>query len=149
MTHRFQTYEIVLSSYEKDRWTAPTSLDGLQLEVTMLDPHLRVPLIPSTALSSHSSTNTTYTATFRLPDQHGVFTLLVDHRRQGMSWLEHKMQMSITPLRHDEYERFITGAWPFYATAASTVIAWLLFVGLWIGLGEEKSTKKQKSKKLE
>lgn len=141
-------YELVLSEWNGDKWTAPSpaALTDLQLEVTMLDPHLRIPVSASTELSNRSSTSRTYTARFKLPDRHGVFTLLVDHRRQGMSWLESKMQISVTPLRHDEYERFITGAMPYYVTAASMVVAWLSFSALWLGIKEHDERGKGKKK---
>lgn len=145
--HFFQTYEIVVSQYADDKWTSPTIHD-MQLEVTMLDPHLRIPLKASATFESRSITNRTYTATFRLPDRHGVFTLFVDHKRQGMSWLENKLQMSITPLRHDEYERFIAGALPYYATAGSMLVAWLIFSALWLGLKDDDVSKKGKKKAL-
>jgi len=129
------TYEVVLRGYADDKWSPPNLFD-VQLEATMLDPHLRVPLKMSTDHEAHSTFQRTYTATFKLPDRHGVFTLYLDHRRQGFSFLEHKLQISITPLRHDEYERFILGAYPYYLTAASMVLAWLAFAGLWLALGE-------------
>lgn len=134
-----QTYEIVLSAYEDDRWIAPSTLLDLQLEVTMLDPHLRIPLLPSTDISHRSTTNRTYLAHMKLPDRHGVFTLLTDYKRQGVSFIEDRRQMSITPLRHDEYPRFIRGAYPYYVTAASMMAAWLAFAWIWLTLSKDKS----------
>lgn len=139
-----KTYEVVLSSFVEDRWVPPTIFD-LQLEVTMLDPHLRVPLKMSTSHETHSTTNRTYTATFKLPDRHGVFSLYLDHRRQGYSFLDNKLQISVTPLRHDEYERFILGAYPYYITAGSMILAWLAFAALWLSLGDAERTDKQKT----
>lgn len=143
------TYEIVLSEYDGDRngWIAPHTITDLQLEVTMLDPHLRIPLHPSTKFEHRSATNRTYTASFKLPDRHGVFTFLVDHKRQGMSWLEERTQMSITPLRHDEFERFITGAMPYYATVGSIVVAWLVFAAIWLRIGQGEAEKVKAGKK--
>lgn len=89
----------------------------------MLDPHLRLPLAasPSGVLS----------ARFRAPDRHGVFTLRVDYRRPGWTFLDEKLVVSVTPPRHDEYDRFITGAWPYYAGAFSVSAATLVFAVLW------------------
>lgn len=139
-------YELVLSEWNGERWTPPASITDLQLEVTMLDPHLRIPLTPSLEVGHRSSSSRAYTATFRLPDRHGVFTLLVDHKRQGMTWIEEKLQISITPLRHDEYERFITGAMPYYVTAGSMVVAWFIFSLLWLGIKEHDEKGKGKKK---
>lgn len=144
------TYEIVLSEYDSERggWIAPHTLHDMQLEVTMLDPHLRIQLHPSTKFEHRSNTNRTYTASFKLPDRHGVFTFLVDYKRQGVSWLEERSQISITPLRHDEFERFITGAMPYYATVGSIVIAWLVFSAVWLNLDPSSSKVKGKKKAL-
>jgi len=56
------------------------------------------------------------------------------------------MQISITPLRHDEYERFFTGAMPYYVTAGSMVVAWLIFSALWLGIKEHDERGKGKKK---
>lgn len=143
-----QTYEITIAAYSDGRWSAPSSVQDIQLEVTMLDPHLRIPLHPSTDIAHRSTSERTYTATFRLPDRHGVFTLLVDHRRQGASWLESRMQTSITPLRHDEYERFIKGATPYYLTAGSVVLAWLVFSAIYLSTKDEEKPKRGKKKAM-
>ncbi|GAA6025007.1 hypothetical protein JCM11491_005157 [Sporobolomyces phaffii] len=102
--------------------------EDLQLEVTMLDPHLRIPLV------SHrvSERQQRFEAFFTLPDRHGVFTLRVDHRRPGWSNIESTTVVSITPPRHDEYERFIRGAAPYYGGALSVSIGLLAFVFFWI-----------------
>jgi len=91
----------------------------------MLDPHLRIPLTPSLEVGHRSSSSRAYTATFRLPDRHGVFTLLVDHKRQGM-----------------------TGAMPYYVTAGSMVVAWFIFSLLWLGIKEHDEKGKGKKKVL-
>ena len=143
-----QVYSIVISQFRDDAWR-PVNLPDLQLEVTMLDPHLRVPLLPTSAVpaglegkvrmgrsAADGGTATTYSATFKLPDRHGVFALIVDHRRadSAQTHLRVRDQISITPLRNDEYPRFIVGAWPFYAGAISSAVAWLVFCAAWLAL---------------
>ncbi|GAA5969579.1 hypothetical protein JCM3765_003440 [Sporobolomyces pararoseus] len=100
----------------------------LQLEFTMLDPHLRIPLVSRQL----SKTLQRYEATFTVPDRHGVFTLRVDHRRSGWSTVESATVISVTPPRHDEYERFIRGAAPYYGGALSVSIGLVAFVVFWI-----------------
>jgi oligosaccharyltransferase complex subunit beta len=147
------TYELIVTEFDSERggWFAPSSIHDLQLEVTMLDPHLRIPLHLSTRFEDRSNSNRTYTASFKLPDRHGVFTFLVDHRRQGMSWLEERTQISITPLRHDEYKRFIGGAMPYYLTVGSMVVAWLLFSATWLNLNQDEAdtTKARKGNRVQ
>ncbi|KAM0786086.1 hypothetical protein ACM66B_006897 [Microbotryomycetes sp. NB124-2] len=114
---------IDFSELREGKWQ-PFVTDDVQLELTMLDPHIRLTLVPSS-----SSTNlTTYTARFTVPDRHGVFTFKVDYRRRGYTWIEKKQVVSIVPPRHDQYERFITGAVPFYAGAVSVSLATILFL---------------------
>ncbi|GAA5932126.1 hypothetical protein JCM10213_006762 [Rhodosporidiobolus nylandii] len=115
--------------------TSPTPLADIQLEFTMLDPHVRLALTPISSSPSSSSpglTETTYEATFRVPDRHGVFTLLVDYRRAGVQNVQDRHTISVVPLRHNEYERFITGAAPFYAGAVSVSVGFALFVVVWV-----------------
>ncbi|GAA5822972.1 hypothetical protein JCM3770_002484 [Rhodotorula araucariae] len=111
--------------------TPAYTADDLQVEFSMLDPHLRLPL-SRTSMPTHPTDNvTTFEAAFVVPDRHGVFTLSIDHRRPGWSSLRVDKVISITPPRHDEYERFITGALPYYGGAASVSAAFLVFVVLW------------------
>lgn len=52
---------------------------------------------------------------------------------------------SVVPFRHDEYPRFIGGAWPFYTAAISMSFAFLLFCGLWVAIGEGDRKGKKKA----
>ena len=49
------------------------------------------------------------------------------------------------PLRHDEYAKFTTGAWPYYASTLSVSGAFLLFCTLWLAIGEEDKKGKKKA----
>lgn len=53
---------------------------------------------------------------------------------------------SVVPLRHDEYPRFIVGAYPFYTATISTSAAFLLFCALWLSLGSESGEGEVKGK---
>ncbi|GAA5912928.1 hypothetical protein JCM5296_002528 [Sporobolomyces johnsonii] len=102
--------------------------DDFQLEFTMLDPHLRLPLRRTAATSGQTAR---YETNFTIPDRHGVFTMRVDHRRPGWTNIEAKTVVSVTPPRHDEYDRFIQGALPYYGGALSVSAAFVMFVVLW------------------
>ena len=106
--------------------------DDLQLEFGMLDPHLRLPLARHAVALPDRATNTTgYHASFVVPDRHGVFSLRMDHRRPGWTSLHESRAISVTPPKHDEYERFIDGALPYYGGAASVSALFLAFVVTW------------------
>jgi hypothetical protein len=74
-----QTFEAHISQFDAGRgiWVPKTDIHDLQLDFTMLDPHVR------TALPHDVAEPGTYSLTFRAPDRHGVFKFIVDHKRTG------------------------------------------------------------------
>ncbi|EFP74210.1 uncharacterized protein PGTG_00166 [Puccinia graminis f. sp. tritici CRL 75-36-700-3] len=135
-------YKVDVQMLQNGRW-GPCPLKDLQLEFTMLDPHLRVTLTPT---KSPKGTHTTYSTVFRAPDRHGVFTFKLDYRRRtGYTHLEKGIQVSVTPLEHDQYERFIFGAYPYYLGTLSVLASFLLFSFVWLthfpGTTAHKKTK--------
>lgn len=96
----------------------------LQLSFTMLDPHVRLPLAPL----DPKQPNGTLSLRFRVPDVYGVFKFTLDHARLGLSRLELKIEAPVRPFRHDEYERFLLPAYPYYASALSATVALFLVV---------------------
>lgn len=123
-----QDYTLSISALDQQGQWQPFVMDDAQFDLTMLDPHLRLPL----TIVAETSGSTVYGARFHTPDRHGVFTLRTDYRRPGWTWLEDKVLLSVTPLRHDEYDRFIAGAWPYYGGALSVSSATVLFMMLWL-----------------
>lgn len=57
-------------------------MKDLQLDFTMLDPHVRVDLLPVSSGDKKLEAQE-YQAEFRAPDRHGVFKFLVDYKRAG------------------------------------------------------------------
>lgn len=127
-----QTYNIELSEYSWDKWvpfTLPAN-DELQLEFSMLSPFHRVPL----KVASTTPTSTIYTASFQLPDQHGIFNFKVNYKRPFLSNVEAKNTVTVRHFAHDEWPRswVISGAWPWIAGIGVTVTGWVAFVALWL-----------------
>ena len=79
----------------------------------MLDPHVRVFLRPDAAGR--------FSAAVRVPDVYGVFKWVLSYRRLGYSFLELAEVVPVRPYRHNEYERFIVQAYPYYASIATTM----------------------------
>jgi len=73
-------YTTYISKYnaKKGLWEPYSGLKDLQLEFTMLDPHIR------TALPPVAGTPGKYSVTFRAPDRHGVFKFIIDYKRKGL-----------------------------------------------------------------
>lgn len=129
-----QTYTISLSEYTWDTWTAFTvpPNDLLQLEFSMLSPFHRLPLTPSAAHSTPDAA--AFTASFKLPDQHGIFNFKVNYKRPFLTNVEEKNTVSVRHMAHDEWPRsyVISGAWPWIAGIGATVAGWLGFCALWM-----------------
>ncbi|KAI0648379.1 Dolichyl-diphosphooligosaccharide-protein glycosyltransferase subunit [Trametes meyenii] len=138
------TYTAYISKFnpEHDLWEPYSGVQDLQLEFTMLDPHVRTALLPDTSEPGK------YSVTFRVPDRHGVFKFVVDYKRKGVSYLESTTVVPVIPPRHDEYPRFLSAAWPYYAGAFSTSAAFVLFVALWLA-GDDREPKRSKGSKAE
>lgn len=107
----------------------------------MLDPYIRTTLkqVPS------SSSFGRFQANIRLPDVYGVFTLKVNYKRPGLSYVLAEDQVSIRPLRHNEYPRFLTAAYPYYASTYSMIIGFLVFSAVWLSTWGGKSFAKAAS----
>ncbi|KAF9973264.1 hypothetical protein BGZ73_003490 [Actinomortierella ambigua] len=136
------TYTIEMSEYHDDEWY-PFVADDVQLELIMLDPYIRKTL--ERAEVDEASTLGVYSTTVQLPDHYGVFKFTVNYKRPGLSYIESVTTVGIHPYRHDQYPRFISQAKPYYTSAASMGIGFLVFsfVYLWGGLeSSAKTTKK-------
>ncbi|KAK1985413.1 dolichyl-diphosphooligosaccharide-protein glycosyltransferase 48kD subunit [Colletotrichum cereale] len=126
------TYTISLSEYSWDKWTPFTvpNDDALQLEFSMLSPFHRLPLAPKASTADAS----TYTASFVLPDQHGIFNFKINYKRPFFTNLEEKNTVSVRHMAHDEWPRsyVISGAWPWLTGIFATVTGFVLFSAVWM-----------------
>jgi len=141
------TYSISLSEYSWNKWTPFTlpAEDELQLEFSMLSAFHRLNL----AESASDESSTTYSASFKLPDQHGIFNFLVNYKRPFFNNIEEKNTVSVRHFAHDEWPRsfVISGAWPWLAGILATTTGWIAFCGIWLYSKPVSSGKE--SKKLQ
>jgi oligosaccharyltransferase complex subunit beta len=127
-----QKYSISLSEYSWDNWGpffVPRG-DDLQLEFSMLSPFHRLRLEPSTSTADAS----TYTVSFVLPDQHGIFNFKVNYKRPFLTSVDEKVTVSVRHMAHDEWPRsyVISGAWPWLSGILATVTGFVGFCALWM-----------------
>lgn len=126
------TFTIALSEYIFDHWApfTPPENDVLQLEFTMLSPFHRLNLTPI----STTPNATVYSASFRLPDQHGIFNFRVNYKRPFYTNVDEKRQVTVRHFAHDEWPRSweISGAWVWIAGVVVTVVGWVGFVAVWL-----------------
>ncbi|KAK0442910.1 oligosaccharyl transferase beta subunit [Armillaria borealis] len=131
-------YSAAISRFnpKEDAWEPYSDIKDMQLEFTMLDPHIR------TALPPVAGKPGIYSTQFRAPDRHGVFKFVIDYKRKGTAF-----NLSCHR-RHDGYPRFLGAAWPYYAGAISTSVGFFLFSAMWLA-GDVRQSKKSKSQKTE
>ena len=91
----------------------------------MLDPHIRRTLKPSETPGVWTS------GPIRLPDRYGVFTWRVQTEDcPGQSHIAHAFTLPIVPFRHDEYDRFLPAAYPYYTAVFVMMAVWTAM--MWI-----------------
>jgi len=117
------TYTIEIEEWNGEKWV-PYSANDVQLEYRMLDPYVR------TTLKSNGKGK--FSSTFILPDVYGVFTFKVEYSRKGLSNVNSILRIPVRPFRHNEYERFIESAYPYYASAFSMIVG--IFIFSWVFL---------------
>jgi len=120
-----------LEEWNGRRWT-PYLTDDVQFEFIMLDPHVR-------RIMRHNDKGV-YTVEFQLPDRYGVFTFRVDYQRLGYSFFTAISRSPVRPFRHNEYERFIDAASPYYASSFSLMIGLFLFSWVFLYHRDSKRT---------
>lgn len=114
-------YSMVVEEFEGGVWR-PFAASDMQLEFVMLDAYVRTNMT-----CSDPTTPGKCTAQFTAPDDYGIFKFRVLYRRPGYSVLHAETKVSIRPFKHNEYERFISSAFPYYFSAFSCMAAFLVF----------------------
>ncbi|XP_022744954.1 dolichyl-diphosphooligosaccharide--protein glycosyltransferase 48 kDa subunit-like isoform X2 [Durio zibethinus] len=68
-----------------------------------------------------------YSTSFKVPDVYGVFQFKVEYQKLGYTSLSLSKQIPVRPYRHNEYERFIPAAYPYYGAAFSMMTGFFIF----------------------
>eukprot|EP01121_Diplochlamys_sp_Union-15-3_P003498 TRINITY_DN1339_c0_g1_i3.p1 TRINITY_DN1339_c0_g1~~TRINITY_DN1339_c0_g1_i3.p1 ORF type:complete len:435 (-),score=81.64 TRINITY_DN1339_c0_g1_i3:60-1364(-) len=115
--------EEIVFSVDIEEWNGkewvPFVTNDVQLEFIMLDPYVRTFLKPDA--KGH------YSVEFKLPDVYGIFTFKLNYAKKGYTTLELIERVPVRPYRHNEYERFIPTAFPYYAGIFSMMIGLFFF----------------------
>ncbi|XP_017774458.1 PREDICTED: dolichyl-diphosphooligosaccharide--protein glycosyltransferase 48 kDa subunit [Nicrophorus vespilloides] len=127
-------YTIEIDIYEGMQWR-PFKANDIQLEFVRIDPFIRTTLI--------SKPNGVYEAKFKIPDVYGVYQFKVDYDRIGYTRLYSTTQVSVRPLQHTQYERFIPSAYPYYVSAFSMMAGLLVFSIVFTHCREEEGKSKK------
>jgi oligosaccharyltransferase complex subunit beta len=111
-------YTIEIEEQIDGAWK-PYVANDIQLEFVRIDPFVRLTL--------KSVGGGRYQAKFKIPDVYGVYQFKVDYDRVGITRLYSTTQVSVRPLTHTQYERFIPSAYPYYASAFSMMFGVFVF----------------------
>ncbi|VVC96630.1 unnamed protein product [Leptidea sinapis] len=111
-------YRIEIEELKNGKWQ-PFEGNDVQLEFVRIDPFIRTTL--------QRKPNGVYEGIFKVPDVWGVYQFKVDYDRVGYTRLYHSTQVSVRPLQHTQYERFIPSAYPYYVSAFSMMIGVYIF----------------------
>ncbi|XP_028394038.1 dolichyl-diphosphooligosaccharide--protein glycosyltransferase 48 kDa subunit-like [Dendronephthya gigantea] len=124
-------YTIEIEERVNGKWI-PFKGDDVQMEFVRIDPFVRTKL---------KRKDNKFHLQFKLPDVYGVFTFKVDYERVGYSFLHSHRQVSVRPLQHTQYERFIFSAYPYYTSAFSMMAGLFFFSFVFLYHRNESKTK--------
>ncbi|PSN34155.1 Dolichyl-diphosphooligosaccharide--protein glycosyltransferase 48 kDa subunit [Blattella germanica] len=127
-------YTIEIEKLEKGKWV-PYDADDVQLEFVRIDPFVRTTL--------KRKPGGKYEARFKIPDVYGVYQFKVDYNRVGWTHLYSTTQVSVRPLQHTEYERFIPSAYPYYVSAFSMMAGVFLFSIVFLHYKDDTKSKSE------
>lgn len=131
-------YTIAIEELVQGKWQ-PFKANDIQLEFVRIDPFVRTFLKQTKGGS--------YEAKFKIPDVYGVYQFKVDYNRVGFTHLYDTTQVSVRPLEHTQYERFIPSAFPYYTSAFSMMIGVFVFSFVFLHFKDDVSGKSGKDEK--
>ncbi|KAK6136822.1 hypothetical protein DH2020_029417 [Rehmannia glutinosa] len=105
-------YSVEVYEWSGTSWE-PYLADDLQVQFYMMSPYVLKTL--------STDQKGLYYTSFKVPDVYGVFQFKVEYQRLGYTSLSLSKQIPVRPFRHNEYERFIPAAYPYYGASFSMV----------------------------
>ncbi|XP_062189072.1 dolichyl-diphosphooligosaccharide--protein glycosyltransferase 48 kDa subunit [Phragmites australis] len=111
-------YSVEIYEWSGTSWK-PYVADDVQVQFFMMSPYVLKTL--------STDKKGLYSTSFKVPDVYGVFQFKVEYQRLGYTGLSFTKQIPVRPYRHNEYERFIASAYPYYTASFSTMGAFFIF----------------------
>ncbi|CDP02802.1 unnamed protein product [Coffea canephora] len=111
-------YFVEIYEWSGTQWE-PYVANDVQVQFYMMSPYVLKTLSTNEKGLYHTS--------FKVPDVYGVFQFKIEYQRLGYTSLSLSKQIPVRPFRHNEYERFITTAFPYYGASFSTMLGFFIF----------------------
>ncbi|XP_042514319.1 dolichyl-diphosphooligosaccharide--protein glycosyltransferase 48 kDa subunit-like isoform X3 [Macadamia integrifolia] len=111
-------YSVEIYEWSGSSWE-PYMANDVQVQFYMMSPYVLK------TLSTDGKGR--YFTSFKVPDVYGVFQFKVEYQRLGYTSLSLSKQIPVRPFRHNEYDRFITTAFPYYGASFSTMAGFFIF----------------------
>ena len=110
-------YSIDLEELKNGKWQQ-FKTNKAYLEFVMLEPKIRKYL---------EFKDGSLVAKFKAPDVHGVYQFKVFLYEPGYSWIETATKVTVRPYKHNQIERFLLCAYPYYASVFASMGGFLVF----------------------
>ena len=122
--------------YKTTQWK-PYLTDDLQVEFVMMNPYVRqqMKILSPSKPTYHISFKVIFyffLICFQAPNKFGVFKFIVDYKRIGYSYLDISTKVPLRPFNHNEFDRFLITAYPYYAGVFCVFAGFLIFVVIFI-----------------
>lgn len=111
-------YSVEIYEWSGASWE-PYNANDVQVQFYMMSPY-----VLKTLSADHKGL---YFTSFKVPDVYGVFQFKVEYQRLGYTRLSLSKQIPVRPFRHNEYERFIPTAFPYYGASFSMMTGFFIF----------------------
>jgi oligosaccharyltransferase complex subunit beta len=93
----------------------------------MLDPWVRTTLVKGQGNNYH--------AEFYAPLKEGIYQYKIIYKKPGFNFIKEAERVTIRPYKHDEFERFLFVAYPYFFGTFGTIIATFIFIVLYLYSG--------------
>ncbi|PSS29406.1 Dolichyl-diphosphooligosaccharide--protein like [Actinidia chinensis var. chinensis] len=111
-------YSVEIYEWSGKSWE-PYVANDVQVQFYMMSPYVLKTL--------STDQKGLYFTAFKVPDVYGVFQFKVEYQQLGYTGLSLSKQISVRPFRHNEYERFIPAAFPYYGASFSMMAGFFVF----------------------
>lgn len=81
---------------------------------------------------THQKGTSTYSTEFITSPKEGIYQFKFLYEKPGFNFIAEKNRVTLRTKKHDEFERFLLAALPYYVGTFATIIGSLVFVLLFI-----------------